>query len=97
MSYLIQPIQKECKVCGRPFLAKNYNSNYCSAECRRLMARNKRKESEASRKSRAEARARLENNLLEQRLNEARSKDLTYAQLQIQKTLAMVREREANK
>ena len=67
------------------------------AECRRLMARKKRKESKASRKSREEARTRLENNVLEQRLNEARSKDLTYAELQIQKTLAMVREREANK
>lgn len=97
MSYLIQPIKRECRVCGKPFLAKNYNSNYCSVECRRLMAAKKRKESKATRKSRNEAKARLENNVLEQRLDEARSKDLTYAQLQIQKTLAMVREREANK
>lgn len=97
MSYLIQPIKRECRVCGKPFLAKNYNSNYCSVECRRLMAAKKRKESKATRKSRNEAKARLENNVLEQRLDEARSKDLTYAELQIQKTLAMVREREANK
>lgn len=97
MSYLIQPIKRERRVCGKPFLAKNYNSNYCSVECRRLMAAKKRKESKATRKSRNEAKARLENNVLEQRLDEARSKDLTYAELQIQKTLAMVREREANK
>lgn len=89
-------VRRLCKICGKDFTGRNYNTKYCSAECRVIAEREQREQYEERRKAQRHMKNALAHkpNKLDERLQEARDNGLTYAELQVQKTLASVRKGE---
>lgn len=82
-------LEKECAYCGEKFiLYDNFHTKYCSPECKKGAAtkqRNTQRSTTYQEKKKKKRKSQLDNIL-----KEARSKGLSYADIQKQETLAMV-------
>ena len=89
-------VSRRCKICGAEFVGKSYNTKYCSDDCRRIAAKEfdrQRDEREKAKRHMSKA-LKYKPNKLDERLQEARENGLTYAELQVQKTLEKTRKGE---
>lgn len=88
-------IERFCDWCGEFFIATERNQKYCCEECSRLGGNRRQRMARNGGQSQLDfARqqmAMIKTGKLDERLDEARAKGLTYAELQKQKTLAMCR------
>ena len=87
--------KKYCEWCGAPFdvKPKGQHKKFCSTECytkAHNFQRNNRRNSDPRSFARGEM-AQIRTGGLDRTLKEAKEKGLTFAELQKQKTLAMVR------
>lgn len=86
-------IEKFCDWCGEYFIATSRNQKYCCEECyrrgRNLKTQMNRVHGLSKKKFAQRQMAGIKTGKLDERLDEARSKGLTYAELQKQKTLAL--------
>lgn len=82
---------RKCVICGTKFTAGNYNAMYCCDECRKIaIKRNDERRNEKRKAIRHMENAIGKDSKLDKRLEEAREKGLSYAELQKQKTLQMI-------
>ena len=89
-------VSRRCKICGAEFVGRSFNTKYCSEECRRIAAKEfdrQRDEREKAKRHMSKA-LKYKANKLDERLQEARENGLTYAELQVQKTLEKTRKGE---
>lgn len=89
-------VGRRCIICGEMFFAKTYNAKYCSDECRKIAHQSSEDKRNERRKAQRHMKNALEHkpNKLDERLQEARDNGLTYAELQVQKTLEKTRKGE---
>lgn len=94
---MLKTYTKTCRICGRTFESSKKNVRYCSNECRERghdatvnIIRKERIERSKARRGMSG----IQKGKLDERLEEARSKGISYADLQKQKTLEKIRKGE---
>lgn len=88
---------KTCKGCGKTFETHKQNVRYCSAECRENghdVAISRVRAERIERNKAKKGMSGIKTGKLDERLEEAREKGLSYAELQKQKTLEKIRKGE---
>ena len=88
---------KKCIKCGREFETMHAKARYCSEECKAdaQEIRDSQKNEERKRQRAADkGMKKIEKGMLDKRLAEARRKGISYAELQKQKTLELIRKGE---
>ena len=92
---IVRRYQKTCKHCGRTFYSLAKNRKYCCEKCVRE-AENKRKirrnEERIDLRHAQKAMKGVATGALDRRLEEARARGMTYAELQKEKTLELIRQ-----